>query len=117
MELARSAGHREDRDLITGRPFVWVGPGSSRLKPRPATIPDKKCEPIRPTSRDYGIPTVPEGETTRTSTTTIPQDPDRISHCELAQVGTLSTSPLRRHTHLQRVAPCIQADGGGGGVC
>ena len=86
MEHPRSAGHRKDRDLITGPPFVRVGPRSSRLKPRPATIPDKKCEPIRSTSRDYGIPTVPEGETTRVEELWFTNQM-RVHHGNFLQIG------------------------------
>ena len=118
MEPVRSLSNSEDRDFTTGLVFVSTGHRKPLTTGRRATIPNPDREPAGPIPRhQFGVISAPEVESTRSATTTISGHPDRINHSATTQVRIVSTDRLVRHTHLQRVASCIQVDGGGGGGC
>ena len=118
MEPVGSVDRREDRNRIAGLAFVGTGPGISFSETRPATMPDSDHEPFDAnTGQHLEWSTAPEPETTYSATTKIHRDPNRVNHSADTKVPILSTDLLARHTHLQRVATCIQLLGGGGGWC
>ena len=118
MEPVGSVENSEDRNCIAGLAFVATGPGISFSETRPAMVPDSDHGPFEAnTDHHLECSTVPENETTHSATAKIHRDPDRIDHSTATQVAALSTDRLVRHTHLQRVAPCIQPDRSGGGRC
>ncbi len=118
MEPVGSVDRSEDRNRIAGLAFVGTGPGISRSETRPAAMPDSDHEPFDAnTGQHLECSTASHNETTRSETTTIYRDPHRINHAASTQVCALSTDRLQPHTHLQRVAGCIQPDGSGGVGC
>jgi len=118
MEPVGSVDNSEDRNRIAGLAFVGMGRGISFSETRPAGIPDSDHEPFEATTDHHlGSLKAIDNETTRSATAKIHRDPNRINHATRTQVRSLSTDLLARHTHLQRVAPCIQLLGGGGGWC
>ena len=118
MEPVGSVDNSEDRNRIAGLAFVGTGPGISFSEKRPAMVPDSDGEPFDAnTDHHLGSSKAIDNETTHSATTKIHRDPNRINHAPSTQVCALSTDRLQPHTHLQRVAPCIQLVGGGGGWC
>ena len=118
MEPVGSVDNSEDRNRIAGLAFVGTGPGISRSETRPAGIPDSDHEPFdADTDHHLGSSKAIDNETTHSATAKIHRDPNRINHATRTQMPNLSTDRLQPHTHLQRVAPCIQPDGSGGGRC
>ena len=80
------------------------------------TDPDR--EPTEPTLLDrYGFSTVPEGKITGSETVTIHDHQDLIDRDACTTISRFQNQCPWRHTHLQRVARCIQPGSGGGGWC
>jgi hypothetical protein len=118
MEPVGSVDNSEDRNRIAGLAFVGTGRGISCSETLPAGIPDSDHEPFDAnTDHHLGSSKAIDNETTYSATAKIHRDPHRINHSTSTQVPILSTDLLARHTHLQRVAPCTQLVGGGGGWC
>jgi hypothetical protein len=108
----------EDRNLITGVAFVWMGPGISPIEGQPAGIPDTNHEPFEAnTDHHLECSKAIDNETTHSATTKIHRDPNRINHATFTQVPILSTDRLQPHTHLQRVAFGVPVYRSGGGQC
>jgi hypothetical protein len=110
MEPVGSVDNSEDRNRIAGLASIGSGPAISFSETRPATMPDSDHEPFEATT-DHHL------GSSKAITAKIHRDPHRINHATSTQVRSLSTDRLQPHTHLQRVAPCIQPDRSGGGRC
>jgi hypothetical protein len=118
MEPVGSVDNSEDRNRIAGVAGVGMDPAISFSETRPAGMPDADREPFEPnTYHHLECSKAPGPETTHSATAKIHRDPHRINHAASTQVCALSTDRLQSHTHLQRVAPCIQPDRFGGGGC
>lgn len=115
MKPVDSSDHRPARDASARLAFVWMG-NDSHTVTLMAADPGRGREATEPMIHDHlsGVPIVLEGKITRSEATTIHERTDRDNQALSTQVRTFSTDRLVRHTHLQRVASCIQLSGGGG---
>jgi hypothetical protein len=116
MKPVRSSDHRVDWDVVVG--LAWMGLWNSRTETLTASIPDTGRELTQQTPLNHlRVPTTSEDKIILSEADAIHERIDRVNHALSTQVRALSTDRLVLHTHLQRVARCIQVDAGGGGLC
>ena len=116
MEPVDSSDHRVDWDVVVC--LVWMGLWNSRTETLMASIPDSSRELTQQTPLDHlRVPPTSEDKIILSEAPGVHARTDRVNQVVSTQVRVLSTNRLLRHTHLQRVAPCMKPDGSGGGWC